>query len=109
MATSGVCKLPALETRDETTLTTMAWCACRLGELRESVAPMADRLVAHVAVPVDVLLHVVMTYLRDVEPVRPTRLDLMAMRSSGVPWSALEAVASDLVAAESNLEFLAYE
>ena len=40
---------------------------------------------------------------------RPDRLDLMSLRTSGRPWSGLAEVASNLIRAEIDLEFLAYE
>ena len=100
---------PRERIRDETALQTLAWTAQRLARIVADVRPLARQLVGRVERRVDALVEVVRQELGDVEIVRPDRLDIRALATSGVPWSNLAAVAAGLVQAETDLEFLAFQ
>lgn len=93
---------------DEVTLATLAWLARELRSVVEDVRPLstvtADRVGVRVALVAEVLLP-----WSDITPVRPDRLDLLALGSSGFPWRYVAAVADLVVRAERDPEFIAFD
>jgi hypothetical protein len=95
--------------KDESALQVLAWTARDLDRILRDVRGVAPLLVGRVETPVLAVVEVASTDLAGVEAVRPDRLDLRALASSGRPWSALATIAESLMRAETDLEFLAFE
>lgn len=100
---------PRIRVRDETTLQVLAWTSRKLSQVRRDTIGAAPLLVASVEEPISALAEVVEGDLAGIEAVRPDRLDIRALATSGTPWASLAAVAEQLVAAETDLNFLAYQ
>src|SRR5208282_5182403 len=95
--------------RDEAVLTTLVWTAEAIDRIVRESGALGKALVDRIAPFVNALVHVSISDLADVVAIRPDRLDLSSLRASGRPWSALGEVAEELIRAETDLEFLAYE
>lgn len=100
---------PRARIPDESALTALVWTANTLERLTREARPLGKALVNRIALPVKALLDIAGSELTDVVSLRPDRLDLMSLRTSGRPWSGLAEVANNLIRAETDLEFLAYE
>jgi hypothetical protein len=95
--------------QDETTLTALAWCGRTLQRLSNDVQPIAGALAGRLSSPIVALVELLEGVLADVPDLRPSRLDLQMLRSAGRPWTLLGEVVQELVRAETDLEFLAYQ
>jgi hypothetical protein len=100
---------PRSRVRDETTLRVLVWTAHRLDAILQDVLPVAKLLVSRVEEHIIAMAEVANQEITQVEADRPDRLDIRSLASSGTPWSTLAAVADELLRAETDLEFLAYE
>lgn len=100
---------PRARIPDESALTALVWTANTLKRLTREARLLGKELVDSIALQVKALADIASSELTDVVSVRPDRLDLMSLRTSGRPWSGLAEVASNLIRAETDLEFLAYE
>jgi hypothetical protein len=100
---------PRSRVRDESALTTLAWSSHALERLLRDVRSTAPLLTGRIEVPIAAMADVVSRELADVEAVRPDRLDLHALGSSGRPWNALATVGEAIVRAETDTRFLAFE
>ncbi|MDA8322210.1 MAG: hypothetical protein M0030_20700 [Actinomycetota bacterium] len=95
--------------KDESALQVLVWVARRLDQVVRDVRVVAPLLVGRVETPVVAMAEIATAELAGVEAIRPDRLDLRALASSGRPWSALTTIAESLMRAETDLEFLAFE
>ncbi|MEV1143237.1 hypothetical protein, partial [Micromonospora sp. NPDC049799] len=100
---------PRSRVKDESALQTLAWTARKLGRMARDVRAIAPLLVGRIEHPVLTMVDVVKSDLSDVEALPPDRIDLRSLAHSGRPWSSLAMVATSLVRAETDLEFLAFE
>jgi hypothetical protein len=100
---------PRSRARDETTLQVLVWTARKLDVVRRDARASAPLLVERVDQPISALTQVAEVDIDAVAAIRPDRLDVRALATSGMPWSSLAAVAEALLAAETDLEFLAYQ
>jgi hypothetical protein len=100
---------PRERIRDESVLQTLVWTANTLERLTRDSGVLGPDLTERLTPQIGALVNVCKTELNDVTGIRPDRLDLMSLRASGRPWSALAAVAEQLTRAETDLEFLAFE
>lgn len=100
---------PKARIPDESALTALVWTANALKRLVREAQPLGKALVGRIIPTVKALVEVAGSELTDVTSLRPDRLDLMSLRTSGRPWSNLAEVAGNLIRAETDLEFLAYE
>jgi hypothetical protein len=96
-------------TADEVALTALAWTSNKLTAALSDIRDMSPSLHAAVVAPIEILRRVVETDLASVAAIRPDRLDLLSLASSGRPWSGVATVAEVLVRAETDLEYLAFE
>lgn len=100
---------PRSRVRDEMTLQVLAWTATRLDGMVHDLSNVARHLIGRVQPGVLAMVEVVRQELPDVEIVRPDRLDIRALSTSGTPWSLLARVAEELLRAETDLQFLAFQ
>lgn len=100
---------PRARVPDESALTTLVWCANTLERRTREAYPLGKALIDRIARPVKALVNISRSELADVPSVRPDRLDLASLRSSGRPWTNLAQMAANLTRAETDLSFLAYE
>lgn len=100
---------PRSKARDVTTLQVLAWTSRKLAEVRRETASSAPLLIASVDEPIAALGELMGSDLAGTEDVRPDRLDVRTLSTAGAPWTTLAKVAEQLLAAETDLEFLAYQ
>ncbi|MGK5520837.1 hypothetical protein ACSNN9_15960 [Micromonospora sp. URMC 107] len=100
---------PRSRVKDESALQTLTWTARNLERMVRDVRGVAPLLVGRIERPILTMIDVVRSDLPDVEALRPDRLDLRSLASSGRPWSTLAMVAASLLQAQTDLEFLAFE
>lgn len=100
---------PRSKVRDETALQALAWTSRKLSEVRRDAVGAAPVLVASVDAQLAALAEILDRDLAGITAVRPDRLDIRSLASSGTPWTSLAAVTDQLVAAERDVEFLAFQ
>ena len=98
-------------TVDEVPVATLAWVSARLSDCLSDVASKSRETAQWVEQQQQVIaLQNVKTRLVSGEAeLQPDRTDLLALARSGYPWRNLAAIASLLIRAERDLEFLAFE
>lgn len=89
---------------------TLAWLAAELSDALARLDPRdAPLLIDRIAPPVRLLREVAERFAHDIEPVRPSHVELRSLEASGPPWRAVAQAARLAVRATRDPEFLAFE
>ena len=88
---------------------TLAWLSAELSDALDRLDPRdAPLLIDRIAPPARLLRTVTERFAHDVEPVRPSHVELRSLEASGPPWRAVAQAARLTVRAAQDPEFLAF-
>ena len=93
---------------DETPIATLAWLSRHLRVVLDDVRPSAP-VTAELLEARLLEVETALAPWEDIEAVRPDRLSLLSLRTSGYPWTSVAAAADLAVRAERDAEYIAFD